>query len=236
MYELEILCASLEDCMIAQHGGATRIELNSAVELGGLTPSLGILKEAKNTCAIPIVTMVRPRPGDFIYDDDTYEAMKHDAKLLLNHGSDGLVFGFLNEDAMPDVRRTQEFVALAHSHGKEAIFHRAIDRTHSYEKSIEILISCGVDRILTSGQKETAVDGIDTLISMHGRFEGAIEFVCGSGITVETLPLFLETPLNQFHGSFKDTLAVHADSWYGGTQAVSLSNVREAHELLTTNK
>ena len=122
---LEICCGSFEDVKTAWQNGADRVELNSALYLGGLTPSTANLICAKEQCSIPIVTMVRPRGGGFCYSQDEYETMLLDARILLEHGADGIAFGFLTADHAIHRNRTQEMIDLIHSAGKEAVFHRA---------------------------------------------------------------------------------------------------------------
>ena len=124
--KVEICCGSYQDCLNAYHGGADRIELNSALFLGGLTPSIASLKLAKQEVEIPIVCMVRPRGAGFNYDESEIKVIFEDAKELLEAGADGLAFGFLNEDASIEVELTKKMVELIHSYGKEAVFHRAM--------------------------------------------------------------------------------------------------------------
>ena len=135
----------------AWQNGADRVELNSALYLGGLTPSTANLICAKEQCSIPIVTMVRPRGGGFCYSQDEYETMLLDARILLEHGADGIAFGFLTEDHAIHRNRTQEMIDIIHSAGKEAVFHRAFDCVAQQERAVEALILLGADRILTSG-------------------------------------------------------------------------------------
>ena len=147
---LEICCGSFEDVKTAWQNGADRVELNSALYLGGLTPSTANLICAKEQCSIPIVTMVRPRGGGFCYSQDEYETMLLDARILLEHGADGIAFGFLTADHAIHRNRTQEMIDLIHSAGKEAVFHRAFDCVAQQERAVEALILLGADRILTS--------------------------------------------------------------------------------------
>ena len=138
---LEICCGSFEDVKTAWQNGADRVELNSALYLGGLTPSTANLICAKEQCSIPIITMVRPRGGGFCYSQDEYETMLLDARILLEHGADGIAFGFLTADHAIHRNRTQEMIDLIHSAGKEAVFHRAFDCVAQQERAVEALIS-----------------------------------------------------------------------------------------------
>ena len=156
---LEICCGSFSDVKTAYENGADRVELNSALYMGGLTPTLANLIYAKEKCNIPVVTMVRPRGGGFCYSDEEYDTMLMDAKILLEHGADGIAFGFLTEEKMPDEKRTREMIELIHEYGKEAVFHRAFDCTDNQDSAAEKLIMLGTDRILTSGGAANAWDG-----------------------------------------------------------------------------
>lgn len=202
---IETMCDSLRDCIISEKLGAHRIELNSGTKLGGLTPSVGLLKLAKSKIKIPIVTMVRCRLGGFVYTEMEYQTMLEDARIMLENGADGIVFGFLNEDGTIHIERTKSFVTLAHAYQKEAIFHRAFDRTHDPNKAIETLIELKVDRVLTSGLKETVTEGLDTLISLIHHYQDKIEILPGAGIDHENIRHIIQTlKVDQVHGSFKE--------------------------------
>ena len=168
---IEICAGSIEDCATADLFPVDRIELNSAIELGGLTPSVGTLIHAKQVTKLPLCCMVRPRTAGFVYTQHQFESMLFDAELLLENGADGIVFGFLNEDTTIDVQRTKQMADLIKSYGKEVVFHKAFDKTPDKIKACETLIECGVDRILTSGgenyphidfetQKQLMTDGL----------------------------------------------------------------------------
>ena len=135
---LEICCGSFSDVKTAYENGADRVELNSALYMGGLTPTLANLIYAKENCNIPVVAMVRPRGGGFCYSDEEYETMLMDAKILLEHGADGIAFGFLTEEKMLDKKRTKEMIELIHECGREAVFHRAFDCIDNQDSAAEM--------------------------------------------------------------------------------------------------
>ena len=203
--KVEVLCGSVRDCIVAQAKGAHRIELNNATQLGGLTPSLGTLIEAKKHVNIPIVVMIRPRPAGFGYDSWEFSQMQIDAKHLLEAGADGIVFGFLNHDASVDDTRTRVMVHLAHSYGKEAIFHRAFDNVANPYTAIETLIDCGVDRVLTAGLANHVMDGLATLAKLQKQYGEAIQLLPGGGVEPKNIAAIInETKVDQIHGSFKE--------------------------------
>ena len=154
---IEICCGSYEDALAASRGGAERIELNCALALGGLTPSVGCLRLVKKNTALKVISMVRPRGAGFCYTETEAEQMFEDARALLENGSDGLAFGFLTEDGEIDAERTGEMIRLIHSYdGREAVFHRAFDCTSNPRKAMRKLIELGADRVLTSGLRDNA--------------------------------------------------------------------------------
>ena len=156
---LEICCGSYYDALQAASGGAGRIELNCALHLGGLTPSLASLELVKEHCNVKVIAMVRPRGGGFCYSEEDFNVMLRECEHLVRHGADGIAFGCLREDASIDRERNARMISIIHSHGKEAVFHRAFDCTSNPYESIETLIELGADRLLTSGLKPKAVEG-----------------------------------------------------------------------------
>ena len=201
----EVCAGSVQDCINAQLGGADRVELNSALHLGGLTPSLAMLKLVKEKTSLKVVCMDRPRAAGFCYDDVEIETMFEDAKILLENGADGISFGFLNSDATINVTETKKMVELIHQYQKEAVFHRAFDCVDDPMHAIKQLIDCGVDRILTSGLQPTAMQGASVLEKLQSAFGDQIELLAGSGINANNIRALKEqTGLHQFHGSCKE--------------------------------
>ena len=201
----EVCAGSVQDCINAQLGGADRVELNSALHLGGLTPSLAMLKLVKEKTLLKVICMDRPRAAGFCYDDVEIETMFEDAKILLENGADGISFGFLNSDATINVTETKKMVELIHQYQKEAVFHRAFDCVDDPMHAIKQLIDCGVDRILTSGLQPTAMQGASVLEKLQSEFGDQIKLLAGSGINANNIRALKEqTGLHQFHGSCKE--------------------------------
>ncbi|MBK8046294.1 MAG: copper homeostasis protein CutC [Anaerolineales bacterium] len=200
MIPLEVIAASVDDCIVAEQNGANRIELVSAFEVGGLTPSLGLLINARQATRLPIMAMVRPRAGGFCYTANEYVAMQRDAELLLAHGADGLVFGCLQTDGAIDAARTKWFVDAAL--GRTAVFHRAFDLTPDPLAALDQLLALGVTRVLTSGQAETALLGAEAIVSFRAYVGAALEVMPGAGITPATvLQVMRRTGADQVHAS-----------------------------------
>ena len=201
----EVCAGSVQDCINAQLGGADRVELNSALYLGGLTPSLAMLKLVKEKTSLKVICMDRPRAAGFCYDDVEIETMFEDAKILLENGADGISFGFLNSDATINVIETKKMVELIHQYQKEAVFHRAFDCVDDPMHAIKQLIDYGVDRILTSGLQPTAMQGASVLEKLQSEFGNRIELLAGSGINANNIRTLKEqTGIHQFHGSCKE--------------------------------
>lgn len=206
MRVIEICCGSYEDCLAADKGGAKRVELNSALHLGGLTPSLGSLIKSKQNTDLKIITMVRPRSAGFCYSNEDIEVMLVDAKALLDHGADGIAFGFLNQDGTIDVTSTKRMMSVIRSYpNAEAVFHRAFDCTANPYEAIETCIELGIDRILTSGQEAKAIDGKALIKELVLKYSDKIEILPGSGMNDTNAVAFMnETGVNQIHSSCKD--------------------------------
>ena len=203
----EICCGGYEDALAAYHGGAKRIELNSALYLGGLTPSLGTLILTKKNTDLKVIAMVRPRGAGFCYSAADFEVMKADAELLLQNGADGIAFGCLNENGEIEENQTREMTGIIKKHHGEAVFHRAFDCVQDPCKAIEILIDIGIDRILTSGGQEKAVDGIELLAKLQKEYGEKIELLAGSGMNAGNAAELMErTGISQVHSSCRGWL------------------------------
>ena len=201
---IEVCCGSYEDALQAHLGGADRIELNSALHLGGLTPSTGTLKLTKAAVSIPVIAMVRPRGAGFYYSEKEAEVMMAEAKELLEAGADGIAFGFLNEDGSLDVDRNQAMITLIHQYGKEAVFHRAFDCCKDPFTTMEQLIALGADRVLTSGLAAKAPEGSALIAQLQSRFGDQIEILAGSGVNATNArKLMDDTGIFQVHSSCK---------------------------------
>jgi copper homeostasis protein len=199
---LEVPIASVEDAQSAQEGGADRLELNAALSLGGLTPSLATLIEVKAAVKLPVIVMIRPRPGGFAYSAADFKVMQRDADLALQHGADGIVFGILNPDGQVDGDRCRSLVRQAG--GRAAVFHRAFDVTPEPLPALEELIELGFRRILTSGQEETAYNGTALIAELIQRAAGRIEVLPGGGINRFTVAdVVARTGCDQVHASLR---------------------------------
>ena len=197
---LEICTASADGCVAAQDGGADRVELNAALDLGGLTPSLGALLEARAALAIPIIAMIRPRPGGFCYTEGEFRVMQRDLDLVLEHGADGIAFGILHENGRLDVDRCRTLIRQAGA--AEVVFHRAFDVVPDPETTLEQLIDLGVRRVLTSGQEANAYNGAANIAQYIEQADGRIEILPGGGVNRFTLDdILARTGCDQVHAA-----------------------------------
>ncbi|EPP0953562.1 copper homeostasis protein CutC [Cronobacter dublinensis] len=195
---LEICCYSLACAVTAQEAGADRIELCSAVNEGGLTPSAGVLKGARAQLTMPVHPIVRPRGGDFCYRADEFATMLDDIAFIRELGFAGLVTGVLNEDGEVDIARMRKIMRAAD--GMAVTFHRAFDMCASPLKALEELTDLGVARILTSGQQATAEKGISLITELKRQSRAPI-IMAGAGVRLSNLDLFLAQGIDELHSS-----------------------------------
>ena len=205
MIRVEVCANSVKDCLISQSLGAHRIELVSASYLGGLTPNLSVLDMVlEKGVVIPIMAMVRPRGGGFYYSNLEKEQMFREAKELLKHGANGLVFGFLTENNEIDWLATEKMIELCDKYNAESVFHRAFDCASNPEYNIQRLIGLGCTRILTSGLANNVKRGTKLIKLFQEKYGQHIEILAGAGVTSDNVVKILDkTGVKQIHGTFK---------------------------------
>jgi copper homeostasis protein len=181
----EVCVDSAEAAVAAEAGGARRVELCSDLLEGGLTPSHGTLRVARERLRIDIMAMVRPRGGDFCYSDTEFAVMREDLLAARDLGANGLVFGLLNPDGTIDRDRTAELIALARP--LPVTFHRAFDVSRDPFEALDTLVALGVDRVLTSGQEPSVLEGLELIAQLVARAAGRIIVMPGGGITARNV-------------------------------------------------
>ena len=196
---IEVCTESYEYALKAEKAGADRIELCKDLHLDGLTPDYESAKKTINKLSIPVFILIRPRDGDFVYSNEEFKLMKSDIVKFKEMGCKGIVSGVLSNDKSIDIERTQELVEL--SKPLEFTFHRAFDLVKNPIEEIENLIQMGIDRVLTSGQKEKAIDGLVLLEKLNKISKNRIVIIPGSGISKNNLRNF--DSFKEVHGSFK---------------------------------
>lgn len=177
---VEACVDSVEACVAAERGGAGRLELCDDLVEGGTTPSLGMIAECMKRVRIPINVMIRPRGGEFLYSRAELAVMRRDITAAKKLGVHGVVFGMLMPDGTMDAALMRELVRLARP--LSVTCHRAIDVTPDPLAALDTLIRLGVDRVLTSGQRETALEGAGIIRQMVARARGRIVILAGCGI------------------------------------------------------
>lgn len=192
--------------MAAERGGATRVELCSALIEGGVTPSAGLIETTRAAISIPMHVMIRPRAGDFFYDAHEFQAMQRDIVAARKLGAHGIVFGMLNVDGTVDLTRTRELAELARP--LPVTFHRAFDMTSDLFPALEDLCSIGIDRVLTSGGEQNAYLGHRTIAELVKKAQGRIAIMAGSGIKPENAHRLLEeTGVREIHVGLRTSVS-----------------------------
>lgn len=200
---LEVCIASVEDAVAASAGGADRLELNVGLELGGLTPSVGLLAEVQAAVELPVVAMVRPRAAGFCYTAFERRVIMRDAESLLAAGAAGLAAGVLQADGTLDTSFWKQLREL--TTGRELVFHRASDVVPDQAELLEQLIHTGTTRVLTSGGCQTAWEGRHRIAELQELSAGRIEILPGSGVAPDNAAELIEaTGCGQLHGSFRE--------------------------------
>jgi copper homeostasis protein len=180
MVTIEVCVENTDGLVAAQRAGADRVELCASLLEGGLTPSWGMVEAARRLATVPVHVMVRPRGGDFLYSDIEFAAMQADARALAGLGVDGVVVGCLTPAGEIDEARMRALVAAARP--LSVTCHRAFDMTRDVAAAVEALVRCGVDRVLTSGQRDTALEGLATIGATVAAARGRLRVMACGGL------------------------------------------------------
>ena len=201
-YIIEIATADYNTTKSAVEGGADRVELCADLAQGGTTPSYATIKKCREDFDVDLFPIIRPRGGDFFYSDEEYLTMIDEIKLCKQLLCDGVVIGLLNKNGSIDIKRSAKLVELAYP--MEVTFHRAFDRCKDPFEALEQLIEIGCQRILTSGQKPTAPEGVDLITQLVKAADERIMIMPGSGVRKENIKeLADKTGAIEFHSSLR---------------------------------
>ncbi len=206
--KVEVCIDNFESLQIAERAGADRIELCSALALGGITPNAGFIERAVQYASIPIYVMIRPRSGDFYYSEYEVEIMLKDIYHARIAGAQGVVFGVLDKQANVD---RQVLKALMKEAGQLGVtFHRAIDLASDYQSALETIIEAGCERVLTSGQACNALSGASVIQHMVQQADGRLSIMAGAGVNHQNVvQIVRQTGVSEVHLSGKTTRASH---------------------------
>lgn len=204
---LEICVDDAAGLAAAISGGADRIELCSALAVGGLTPTPGLMALAA-TAPIPVYAMIRPRPGDFVFSDDDVATMETDIDAVRAAGLPGVVLGAIHPDGTLDTATLKRLIARASGLG--LTLHRAFDLAPDFPAAIDTAIALGFTRILTSGGAPRAIDSLDTLRAIIAHAAGRIAIMPGSGVTADNAKTFLALGVTDLHASASRVIAAPA--------------------------
>lgn len=200
MNQLEIACFNLESAVIAQENGADRVELCAEMKVGGTTPDVEITKQVRELLTIDLNVMIRPRGGNFVYSDVEFQQMKNEILQFKKLGINGFVFGILNENNSIHTAKNTELVALAKPF--PCTFHRAFDEVLDAFQSLEDIIACGFQTILTSGQKPNVMEGANRLAELVEKANNRIVIMPGGGLRSTNIEFLQEkTGATFYHSS-----------------------------------
>lgn len=235
---LEVAADSVGSALAAQEGGAMRVELCGGLDGGGLTPSFGTLAVVRERLQIPLYVLIRPRVGDFVFDAGEVEVMRRDVEQCVRLGCDGVVLGALDPQGQVDMSTMRVLIAAAGSLG--VTFHRAIDVSADPARALEDAIALGCERVLTSGARASAIEGVDTIAALVRQAGERISVMPGAGVSeANVVALRANTGAREFHASSRGPVAaqVHARHAYisdlgGDYQRTDVARVRRIVGLL----
>jgi copper homeostasis protein len=196
---LEICCYSYESAQLAASAGAERVELCAGAGLGGTTPDEDTIRRVRSIPDLSLYVMIRPRGGDFCYSETEFEQMKADIQNAKALGVDGVVFGILNRDKTIDGIRNARLAKEAYP--LDITFHKAFDETDDVLKALDEVYKSGIRRVLSSGAKASAEEGIETLKAMVKHEEGRMNILVGGGVRSDNLLTLTGTGAREYHSS-----------------------------------
>ena len=227
---LEICANSYQSAFNAQLAGAHRIELCSELSVGGITPSHGLIKKVISDLTIETFVLIRPRSGNFYYNESEFEIMKSDIEFCKAVGCHGIVSGVLNLDQTLDIDRTHELIELVKP--LSFTYHRAFDLVPDPFQTLEKLIDLDVDRILTSGQQSRAIDGLDLLIELGKRAQDQLIILPGSGINAGNAHSFKTNGFKEIHASASEVISNNHSGLFD--TELTISSINNINAILNT--
>jgi len=232
-YQVEVAADTLQSCLEAQRGGASRVELCTGLSTGGLTPSAALVSMARKHLSIPLYTLIRPREGDFVYDHLEISLMLEEIDHMKSLNSNGIVCGALNPDGTVNEEATREMVLR--SAPLPVTFHRAFDVTPSQPEALEAIVRAGCTRILTSGGKPTAWDGRDSIRKLVRQAGGRIVILPGGRVDINHLEELVNAGCTEVHlsGRMKVASGLSSDLYEMDYHQTDHSVIRSVVDILS---
>jgi copper homeostasis protein len=221
----EVCTDSIEGVLTAERLGANRVELCSALSVGGLTPNIGLIKQCVSISSIEIHVMIRHREGSFNYSKVDVEIMKSDIIASKEVGAKGVVFGILTEENEVS-NLNKELVSLSKSLGLEVTFHRAFDFVQDYKKAISTIIEYGFGRLLTSGLKRKAEEGLEVISFLQKNYGNSIQIMAGSGINALNALKIAKSGINNIHFTARKTGGISTGLSMGEVMVVDEEKIK----------
>ncbi|NLL47178.1 MAG: copper homeostasis protein CutC [Firmicutes bacterium] len=198
-YTVEVCTYTIEDIKAAKEAGAERVEICADPDAGGTTPSYGLIEYVVDVVGIDAAVMIRPRGGDFVYSPEELEIMERDILRSAQAGAKAVVFGVLTNSGHLDLVAMKHLIAVAKEHGLEVTCHRAFDVSPDPHRFVQELVDLGVDRLLTSGQKPRAIEGLELLGELQKAVGGKLSIMPAVEITSENVEKLLDLGVTEVH-------------------------------------
>lgn len=232
-FEIEVCVASIQSVLAAAEGGADRVELCDNLYEGGTTPSIGTLIQVKEKVDIDVFVMIRPRGGDFLYDDDEMEIMLKDIEQAHIHGADGFVFGCLKADGSINSEQCKKLIEQAK--GLPVTFHRAFDMCNDPYTALEQLKSSGINRLLTSGLQNKAYNGLNFLAELVQKSKNSPKVMVGSGVNESNIQeIAKKTKAHSFHVTLREDVESQMEFRKEGIYMGGISQISEYSNKITS--
>ena len=215
MKKFEIACFNLESAIVAQKAGADRVELCATISVGGTTPIIEMIQQAREHLIIDLYIMIRPRGGNFIYSETEFQQMKSEIETIKKLGVNGFVFGILNEGNTINIEQNKTLVVEAYPY--PCTFHRAFDAVSNFEQALEAVISSGFSTILTSGTFPNVMEGKEVLKKLVEQAKNRIEIMPGGGLRSTNI-----SELNKIIGA----------NWYHSSAITDGSEIANPEEII----
>lgn len=230
-YILEVCAFNIQSCIIAELTGAKRVELCDNPKEGGTTPSYGTIQRVKERVNIAVYPIIRPRAGDFLYNEDEFAIMRKDIDLCKQLGCEGISTGVQLEDGSIDTERMKRLVEWAYPMGVTC--HKVFDITPNPYQALEQLIECGCERILTSGTAATALAGKEVLAKLIEQAAERISIMPGGGVRAANIKELMRTGATEFHTSARVKVPPIASANSEGLGNLFLADVGELKNILS---